>query len=169
MLETSLDPRAILRLQSWQIDAPPPAALEETLGLEVQRTVGAVTQVGPHTQLFCTGPTDWLLLAAAADSDQLLATLTPALAAHPYRLTDVSSALARFLLRGAHATTVLSMACALDTDPAAFPLGRCARTRLAAIPVVLHRRDAQDFEGIVASSYRDYLLAWLNDAVLGFA
>jgi sarcosine oxidase subunit gamma len=164
MLETMLHSRAILRVQSWRVGARPPDAAQELLGIEWQSAVGGVVRGDGDTQLLCTGPTDWLLIAPDSAADQMVRTLTVALEASAYRVTNVSSALTRFGLTGPHARTVLSKVCALDMHPAGFPIGRCARTRLAGVPVVLHCRDTEAFDAIAAASYRDYLLAWLNDA-----
>ena len=170
MLEATLGPRALLRVQTWQINAPPPAEAEQLLGSKWQSAVGTVVALGDaDTQLLCMGPTDWLLLAPAHGIDRRLPALTAALAASLYRVTNVSSALTRLGLTGPHARTVLSKVCALDMHAVAFPAGRCARTRLAGIPVVLHCQDSDAFEAIVAASYRDYLLAWLRDATLEFS
>jgi sarcosine oxidase, subunit gamma len=169
MLNATLGPRAILRVQAWQIGAPPPLEAEQLLGLKWQSDVGGVAAGDADTHLLCTGPADWLLLASADGIDRWLPALIGAFPASSYRVTNVSSALTRWGLAGSRARTVLSKVCALDMRPVAFPAGRCARTRLADVPVVLHCRGTEVFEAIAAASHRDYLLAWLKDATLEFS
>jgi sarcosine oxidase subunit gamma len=163
----SLNPCTILRVQSWDVQAAAPKQIEQILEIVWHNVVGTVDM--GRAEVLCTGPTDWLILATSPDAASLLKTLTEGFRGSPYRVTDVSVALARFQLEGPYARTVISKACALDLHPKAFPPGRCARTRFAGMPVVLHCREAATFEGIVASSYREYLLSWLTDAAVEFS
>jgi heterotetrameric sarcosine oxidase gamma subunit len=55
----------------------------------------------------------------------------------------------------------------VDFHPAKFPAGRCVRTRLAQVPVVIvHLEHSTGYELYGARSHADYLLAWLRDAAL---
>ena len=71
-------------------------------------------------------------------------------------------------IQGPEVRSLLLKGCALDLHPSQFPPGRCARTRFAALPTILRCTSATNFECIVTSSYRDYLLSWLADAAEEF-
>lgn len=81
-----------------------------------------------------------------------------------YRATDVSSALTRVKLEGPGARSVLAKACSVNVIAESFSVGASTRTRFAGVPVVLCHARAAVFECIVAQSFRDYLLRWLQDA-----
>jgi sarcosine oxidase subunit gamma len=158
---------AIIRVQTWDSDAGVPPKVEQALGLIWPQQTGAVATGG--ADVICTGSTDWLMMASDPDSVALLRVLGEAFEESAFRATDVSSSLVRIRISGSKARELLAKACALDLHPAAFLPGRCARTRFAGMPVIIRCTSNSTFECIVASSYRDYLTAWLTDAALEFA
>lgn len=162
MLSRTIAPCSIMRVQSWDVDANVPSAIDQVVKAEWPREVGAIVS-GP-VDVLCIGPTDWLVIAEDTDGDELYRTLETALIGSALRVTDVSQALARIEVEGPEAREFLLQGCSLDLHPDRFPAGRCARIRFAGIPIVLRCRDASSFEEIVPASYRDYLLAWIADA-----
>lgn len=114
------------------------------------------------------GPTDWLVLADTA-APLSLERLSEAFEASAFRATDVSSALVRLQVEGANARALLAKACSVDLGLQAFPIGRSARTRFAAMPVIIRCLQPSTFELTLALSYRDYLVAWLEDAAEEFS
>jgi sarcosine oxidase subunit gamma len=119
--------------------------------------------------VLCIGPTDWLAITAAADGTGLLRTLSDAFAGTSFRATDLSCALMRIRVEGAHVRAVLSKGCSLDLHPQLFFPGRSARTGFAGMPVLIRCTEVASFECIVARSYTRYLESWLADAAVEFA
>jgi sarcosine oxidase, subunit gamma len=157
-----LDPCPIVRVQSWDATASATSALDEVVGVKWPREVGSVATgiVG----VLCLGPTEWLVIGVEPDGVELGAKLGAAVVGSPFRATDMSRALARVELSAHDVREFLLKGCSLDLRPDRFPAGRCARTRFAGVPAILRCRDSSRFEGIVATSYREYLLAWIADA-----
>lgn len=196
MLKELTDSPTLIRVQTWDLGAPIPPALEDALAIEWPTTVGLVATggtdlatiatvttgrtdpSGSHTNrvtaVACLSPTEWLVIGTASaaastavsDAAPLLRPLQEALEGTPFRATTVTHALARIDVEGQAARLLLAKGCSLDLHPSRFSPGRCARTRLAGMPVILWCIQESTFQCIVASSYRDYLLTWLADAGL---
>jgi sarcosine oxidase, subunit gamma len=162
MLSRLLGPASIVRVQSWDCMASPPPALDQILGTPWPRDVGAVASA--LADALCVGPTQWLVIGGDAGEREPGQGLRKALMGSSFRATDVSQALARIEIEGAGAREALLEGCSLDLHPDRFPMGRCATTRFASVPLVLRRRAPWTFEAIVAVSYREYLLTWIADA-----
>src|ERR1700686_1345892 len=127
MLKPLLDPCSIIRVQTWDSQAVVPSNVEQTLGTAWPQETGATAS--GSADIICTGPTDWLVIATDPEAAALLERLVEAFEGSPFRVTNVSSALGRVQLEGAHARTLLAKSCALDVHPQTFPPGQCARTR----------------------------------------
>ena len=166
MLEPLIDPCSILRVQTWDSQAPAPAKVEQALGVVWPHDSGAVAC--GRAAILCIGPTDWLVIAPDPDVTGLLHGLEVAFEGSSFRATNASHALTRLAIEHSEARVLLSKGTALDLDPTCFPPGRCARTRFADIPVIVRCMRMSAFELIVASSYHQYLISWLNDAAREF-
>ena len=163
MLESLANPCSIIRVQTWDCENPVPLRFEQVLGMAWPAQTGAV--VSGRADVICTGPAEWLVISTDSDAAPLLQQLEEAFEGTAFRATNVSSALARIRIDAPDVRVHLSKGCALDLHPSRFPAGRCARTRFAGMPVILRCTHASTFECIVASSYGDYLISWLNDAL----
>jgi sarcosine oxidase subunit gamma len=166
MFKTLIDPCSIIRLQSWDCEIPAPSKIEQVLGSAWPNETGVAAS--GRVDILCVGPTDWLVIDTHPETGALLQQLAEAFEGSAFRATNVSSALARIEIEGPEARVLLSKGCALDLHPPCFPPGRCARTRLAGMPVIVRCTRASTFECIIASSYRDYLVSWLTDAAAEF-
>jgi sarcosine oxidase subunit gamma len=162
MLSRILNACGIVRVQSWDVAARPPAALDQVVGAVWPRETGAVAS--GLVEVLCIGPTDWFVIGRNPEGSELYGELGAVLTGSPLRSTDVSQGLVRIEVEGPDVREFLLKGCSLDLHPDCFPAGRCARTRLAGVPVVLWCRDASRFEVIVGASHREYLLAWIADA-----
>jgi sarcosine oxidase subunit gamma len=162
MLKLLLDPRSIMRVQTWEAQPSPPPTVEQALGIAWPMETGAVAS--GRVDIVCTGPTEWLVIAADPDAPTLLQQLDGVFEGSTFRATNASDALARVEIEGPDARAILAKGCAIDLYPSCFPPGRCARTRFAGMPVIVRCTHDCTFECIVTSSYRDYLLSWLTDA-----
>lgn len=132
-------------------------------GLSWPRHVGAT--LSGSMDILCLAPGEWLLLANKHSAD-VKAQLQLALRQQGVALADWSAGFVTFRVEGRMVRSLLAKGCGLDLDRHAFPQGRCARTRFAQIPVVLHCLDETLFDLLVAGSYSDYLQEWLNDAAV---
>lgn len=162
-----LESGGIIRVQTWNSDADTPATLEQMIGTAWPRKVG-LSATG-HVEVLCTGPTEWWLIADGPDVVALLTRLEAACEGSAFRATDLSHAFARLEIEGTESRMLLAKGCALDLHPSRFPSGRCTRTRLADMPVIVRCVQDSIFQCIVASSCRHYLLSWLSDAAVEFS
>ena len=161
-----LDPCTLVRVQTWNSRATANQKVETALGAPWPRETGTIAS--GRADILCIGPTDWLVTATDPNAKALHHQLEDAFEGSAFRATNVSQALARIEVQGPEVRALLLKGCALDLHPSCFPPGRCARTRFAALPTILRCTGATNFECIVTSSYRDYLLSWLADAAEEF-
>lgn len=162
------DAGTIVRVQTWDIDAPIPEAVEHFLGLSWSRETGTMVSGRGSSTVICLGPSEWLVLGSGLHALVPVIELDAAFAASSYRATDVSKALVRIQVTGNASCRLLGKGCSLDLDTGAFGVGAAARSRLAGIPAVIRRTGDFAFEVLVSRSYGEYLRAWLDDACLEF-
>jgi len=155
--------RTVLRLKSWlpqHINAEKPVVLA---GRELPSQVGAA--LSAPLRVLCVGAGEWLVVSHERQASALRADIEADLTTYGLALVDVTHGLTGLAVRGCAAREMLSKGCGLDFDPRSFVVGRCARTRLAQIPVVIDCLDTPPrFELYVARSYFQYLHSWLTDA-----
>ena len=121
--------------------------------------VGATLQA--EWRILCLAPAQWLLIAEQSPPEPA----EPGLV-----LTDATGAFAVLEVRGVLARDLLSKSCGLDFEPRTFPLGRCARTRLAQALVIVDCVDDEPrFDLYVPRSYRRFVSDWLEDAAVEFS
>src|SRR5690606_9491183 len=125
--------RAVLRLKAW---SPEIARGKGVVigGQALPTEVGA--KIGGRTRVLCVGPAEWLIVSEEDSAAAVHERVQSELGASGLAAADLSEALVTFQLSGSRVRDVLSMGCGLDFHPRAFPPGRCARTRLAQIPVI---------------------------------
>ena len=161
-----LDPCTFIRVQTWDSHATANQEVETVLGAPWPKQPGTIAS--GRVDILCIGPSEWLVTATDSDARVLHRKLEGAFGGSAFRATNVSHALVRIEVQGLEVRALLVKGCALDLHPSHFPPGRCARTRFAALPTVLRCTGPTNFECIVTSSYRDYLLSWLADAAEEF-
>jgi sarcosine oxidase subunit gamma len=83
-------------------------------------------------------------------------------------LVDVSHRQFALEVSGPFATTILSGACPLDLDMAAFPVGMCTRTVFAKADIVLWRRGSDTFHIEVWRSFSGYVTGVLQEIAAEF-
>lgn len=167
MLKHLVESSISIRVQTWDGEAAVPPKVAQMLGSDWPQETGAVAS--GRADILCVGPTDWLVIGTDPDATALLQRLEEAFEGSAFRATNVSQALARIEIAGPEARTLLAKGCALDLHPSRFAPGRCARTRFAGMPVIVHCTQPSTFECIVTLSYAEYFLSWLTDAALEFA
>jgi sarcosine oxidase, subunit gamma len=167
---------SLIRVQSWTQTWSSPVRAEQLLGVQWPRRAGSVAT--GRADVICIGPADWLVVSATGvEADEsgsgrplpssILEALESALCDSTFRVTDLSSALARIRIEAAYTPALLSKVCALDLSTELMP-GCAPRTLVAGIPVVVRCLEATVFDCIVPLSYSDYLMSWLSDASAEF-
>lgn len=163
---TEIRGRNVMRLRSWRADGGEGVQALHIAALNLPAVAGD-TVPGP-IRVLCIAPGEWLVVSGERAPPGARAQLESDAATCELALVDLSDALAVLELRGPGARDVLSQGCGLDLHERAFTSGRCARTRLAQVPVLIDCREEPDqFELYVARSYFQYLRAWLGDAGAG--
>jgi sarcosine oxidase subunit gamma len=153
-------------MRSWRADGGEGVQPLHIAGLDLPTVAGTVVP-GP-IRVLCIAPGEWLVVSGERSPPGVRAQLESDAATSELALVDLSDALAILELRGPGARDVLSQSCGLDLHERAFTPGRCARTPLAQVPVLIDCRGEPDrFELYVARSYFQYLRAWLGDAGAG--
>lgn len=162
---TALEPRSYIRIRSWVLEPTRTQHKFTVAGYELPTKVGSA--VAANYRIFCLGPGDWLFMSpqrTPLNLDQAVNDLSDGLT-----LIDMSDAFCGLEIRGNDARELVSKGCGVDLHPRQFPVGQCARTRFAQIPVIVHCLDTMpSFELHVASSHFAYLHSWLLDAALEF-
>jgi heterotetrameric sarcosine oxidase gamma subunit len=159
--------RTALRLKSWLPEVTSGWKPVVLASQELPSEVGA-TLSGPM-HVLCTAPGDWLIVSQVFTPSNLREYVVPDLSRHGLVLTDLTAGLTVLEVGGSAARDVLSKGCGLDMHVRSFPVGRCARTRFAQIPVLIDYVDPLiRFELYVSRSYTDYFRDWLADAAVEF-
>jgi sarcosine oxidase subunit gamma len=160
--------RSVVRIQTWDVEAAPPAKVAELLGAAWPRQTGTVIDGGAPGIVICLSPSEWLVLCEKSPADPSVEEFSRAFEGSAFRTTDMSQALTAARIEGEAACSMLAKGCALNLDPATFKVGSAVRTRMAGIPVVSWRTENAVFECLLTRSYAEYFQAWLDDAALEF-
>lgn len=110
------------------------------------------------------GPDQWLIVSETRPAEAVLADLAARLVGILHHASDASDALALISVEGSAVRSLLAMLSGIDYDAASFPHGRCVRTRMAKVAVLVRAVGAERFELYVDRSVADYLEAWLRRA-----
>src|SRR5271165_3843815 len=151
---TQINTRATVRLKSWihGLAAPAPFA----------------PGVGGECRLLALAPGEWLLISDTIAGQILYEHTTRHVCGQGIAAVNLSQGLAVLRLKGPATRAMLAKGCGLDLHPRHFPVGRCARTRFAQLPIVIDCIDAKpQFDLYVGRSYLPYLISWLDDAAVG--
>lgn len=138
------------------------------IGLVLPQTAHAVTIFDAGGRVMWLGPNEWAVVAPAHLREVLAGWLAEAVAGTTAAVVDVSDAVVALRLEGPAAVDVLAAGCPLDLHVSAFAVGRCARSRLAKVDVVLYRRAEASFEVEVGRSVARYAYDWLVAAAREF-
>ncbi len=155
-------PRESFALRGPADDPAFARAVETGLGAGLPQQPGAVAEIGADALLIRLGPDEWRLTAPLSDDGRIAARLASALAGGRGALVNVSSATTVIAVSGAHAADLLATGTGIDLDPAAFPPGRAARTRIGNAQALVHRKAEDAFELHVPRSYARSFWDWLE-------
>src|SRR5580704_549372 len=144
--------RAVVCLKPWSLNQLSPSLVPPGLGGEVR-----VLSFGPQESFMVSER------IAGPKLREQLERHVEGIAA-----VDLSCAIKVLRVEGLAVSEVLAKVCGLDLDPRRFPAGRCTRTRLAQLAVVVDCIEPSScFDLYVARSHVTYLHTWLVDAATG--
>lgn len=86
----------------------------------------------------------------------------------PGQVVDLSGNRAILELTGPSARAVLEKGCHVDLHPRAFPVGHAVSTLVGPVPMIVHRAQEETFRLLPRSSFAQYTVRWLTDAMLEF-
>ena len=162
-------PRSCIDLRGDPGDPRFVHAVQSVTDLRLPGAAGASAS-GLLVSILWLGPDEWLVTSHTQGGESLAASLRKALAGVAAAVTDVGHARLVYAVSGSNARAVLGKGCALDLHERVFPLGRCAQSLLAKVPVIIHRSGAEPvFDLHVARSFRDYAWDWLQTAASEYA
>ena len=144
------------------------AAVLKVLGCEPPLEPNTMLESGDY-RIYWLGPDEWLVVTPTEQQGKVQADLRKALKGVFSSVVDNSSGLTMVEISGENAGTLLSTDCPLDLHPSEFKPGQCAQTRLAKAGMTIAPfRKSKGFEVIIRRSFADYLLLWMQDAVVAF-
>jgi sarcosine oxidase subunit gamma len=156
-----------LEIRSWLPEHHNAQPTVTFLGHQLPREVGA--SVPGSIRILCLAPAEWLLVSDELSASSIMERGAADLAGQSAIVVDASDGMGALSIRGLMARDVLSKGCGLDLRPNVFPIGRCARTRFAQMPMIIdHIDDPVGFRLYVARSYLRYLTVWVEDASAEF-
>lgn len=149
----------LIEIRSWLAEHQSGQKAVTLGGHTLPSNVGAT--VSSPWRVLCLAPAEWLLItedtAPMPDEPGLV-------------LTEATDGIAVVSVGGPRARDILSKGCGLDVDAQMFSVGRCARTRLAQLQVVVDCVDAAPrFDLYVSRSSLRFLSDWLEDAAVEFS
>ncbi|GAA4511884.1 sarcosine oxidase subunit gamma [Brevibacterium yomogidense] len=100
--------------------------------------------------------------AAALDDDR------PGAGRAPGQVLDLSGNRTVLELSGEPARAVLEKGCHVDLHPRAFPVGAAVSTLVGPVQMIVHRAHEDTFRLLPRSSFAEYTVRWLLDAMLEF-
>jgi sarcosine oxidase subunit gamma len=137
------------------------ANVTTTLGQQLPLIANTMT-FGDY-RVFWLGPDEWLIMALAADTPELLVRLRKSLSTQHASVTDSSGGQVSLQFTGPAARDILDKGCTLDFHPDKFRVGCCAQSGLAKASVLIGLiEDTPSFQIVVRRSFAEYLALWLQ-------
>jgi sarcosine oxidase, subunit gamma len=150
--------RAIVRLRV-------PMSLAERAAVSLRLPPPLHALVDDDITTLWLGPDQWLLMSDRIEAHALARHCTAGLGSMLHLAVDSSAALVHAELAGQRARELLAMASGIDWSAGSMPSGRCARTRFARIPAVVHVTGEHRFDVYSDRSHRHYLERWFDSAI----
>jgi sarcosine oxidase subunit gamma len=120
-------------------------------------------------KIYWLGPDEWLVVTPTEQQAKVQTELKLALGDVFSTVVDNSSGLTLINITGNNAANLIARDCPLDLHPSVFKAGQCAQTRLAKSgAIIAPLLDGSGFELIIRRSFADYLLLWMQDALIEF-
>lgn len=144
------------------------AAVKKVLSCSLPIEANTVVLAGDY-KVYWLGPDEWLVITPTEQQTKVQSELNIALEGIFSSVVDNSSGLTLLNITGDNAANLIARDCPLDLHSSVFKAGQCAQTRLAkAGATVAPLVDGSGFELIIRRSFADYLLLWMQDALIEF-
>jgi sarcosine oxidase subunit gamma len=144
------------------------AAVKKVLGCLLPIETNTVVVSGDY-KIYWLGPDEWLVITPTERQNKLQLELISALSDIFSSVVDNSSGVTLINITGDNAANLIARDCPLDLHPSVFKAGQCAQTRLAkSSAMIAPLLDGSGFELIIRRSFADYLLLWMQDALIEF-
>jgi sarcosine oxidase subunit gamma len=144
------------------------AAVKKVLGCLLPIETNTVVVSGDY-KIYWLGPDEWLVITPTERQNKLQIELISALSDIFSSVVDNSSGVTLINITGDNAANLIARDCPLDLHPSVFKAGQCAQTRLAkSSAMIAPLLDGSGFELIIRRSFADYLLLWMQDALIEF-
>jgi sarcosine oxidase subunit gamma len=124
---------------------------------------GRLIWLSPDEFLYFTDPD----AGGVQDVSDVVADLVSALGDEPGSVIDLSANRVVLELAGPSARDVLEAGCALDLHPRVFTAPSALQTAIGPVPVILWKVGDERYFIVPRSSFADYLVGWLQDAMDG--
>lgn len=154
----AVTPLAPMSRLSLRADADAVAALSKALGVTLPTAPLTAAEKDGRAALWL-GPDEWLLIDA--NGSDMMALLSGVKKLHS--AVDVSHRNTAFEVKGPQAAAAINAGCPLDLRDTAFPVGKCARTVLGKIEVIVWKKSADTFHVECWRSFSTYALGMLNE------
>ena len=134
------------------------------LGLELPQ-IPNTTAGGSDVTALWLGPDEWLIKTDDGKEPALSAALQEAVKGRHAAVTLISDTYVIFSISGNQARAVLNQGTGIDLHPRSFVPGKCVRTSLGRMGVILHQVDGiPSYDIYSLRSYANYLSLWLDKA-----
>jgi sarcosine oxidase subunit gamma len=144
------------------------AAVKKVLSCSLPIEANTVVVSGDY-KIYWLGPDEWLVITPTEQQAKLQAELHLALGDVFSSVVDNSSGFTLLNITGDNAANLIARDCPLDLHPSVFKAGQCAQTRLAKSgALIAPLQDESGFELIIRRSFSDYLLLWMQDALIEY-
>ena len=154
----TLTPAANATRISLRADDKSAKALSKALGVRLP-TAPLQSDAKDGRIALWLGPDEWLVIDETGADLMALAASVKDL----HSAVDVSHRNTALIVKGPSAADAINTACPLDLSLAAFPVGKCARTVLGKIEIVLWRKAADEFRVECWRSFAPFALGMLNE------
>ena len=134
------------------------------VGFDLPQTPNTTTGNKDITAMWL-GPDEWLIKSDDAKELALSAGLQEAVKGQHAAVTVLSDAYVIFRISGNDARAVLNQGTGIVLHPRSFTPGKCVRTNLGKMGVILHQIDSiPSYDIYSLRSYANYLSLWLDKA-----
>lgn len=160
----SVTPAAEATRLSIRADEKAAKALSKALDVTLPMTPLTSSSASGRTALWL-GPDEWLVIDETGADMMVLCQSANAL----HSAVDISHRNTAIILKGPAAAETLNAACPLDLALTAFPVGKCARTVLAKVEIVVLRKAHDEFRVECWRSFAPYVFGMLNEGAMDAA
>ena len=125
---------------------------------------GPLQASGGEPQSLWCGPDSWFLMSSKCSGSVLIEDCRRELDGILHNAVDYTAALIGIRLSGPGAEELLASGSGIDFRFERLPSGSCCRTQLAQLVATIVVAGKNRFEVFVESSFKRYVLAWMNDS-----